>query len=134
MKRTFTLACFCLLQLGTVHNVVADPNVKFGEWEVSIEMTGMPMAMPPQTQRFCVDKQHMVPGAKQEQGCNIEWNSSGNTITWTLNCANGGNGKGSVTYNWDKMTGNSEVNVPQAQMVMKSKMTGKWVKDKCSSP
>ena len=134
MKRTYIYACLGLLQLGVIHHAVAEPKVKFGEWEISMEMTGMPVAMPAQTQRICVNKDHLVPGSKQEQGCKVDWKTSGNTVTWTLNCANGGNGKGSVTYNWDKMTGSSEVNVPQAQMVMKTKMTGKWVAEKCSKP
>lgn len=134
MKRTFQFACLGLLVFGNLHGAVAEPNIKFGEWEITVEMTGMPMAMPAQTQRACINKEHLVPGSKQEQGCNIDWKISGNTVNWTLNCANGGNGKGSVTYTWDKMTGSSEVSVPQAQMVMKSKMTGKWVAYKCSNP
>lgn len=134
MKRTFAMLCLGLLALGMLNLAQAEPNVKYGEWEVSVEMTGMPMAIPAQTQHICVDKQHLVPGSKQEQGCNIEWKSSGNTINWTISCDNGGNGTGSVTYNYDKMTGSSQISVPQAQMVMKSKMSGKWVADKCMQP
>lgn len=127
------LVCVCVLaSLGSIA-AQAQPKVKYGEWETTVELSGMPIPMAPQKQRVCITQDNLVPKEQQEQDCNMKWTADGDSVHWNMSCANGARGKGHVTYAWDKMHGETEISAPEAQMVMKSKMTGKWVAEKCSA-
>ncbi len=110
----------------------AELKIKYGEWSATVEMTGMPIALPPQTMTYCVDKDSAIPQDKQNKDCNMEWKSQGNTVQWTMICANGGKGTGTATYGWDTMQGQTEITMTGANLVMKANMTGKWVSDTCA--
>ena len=127
------LRIYSLVALGVLATSSwAELNVKHGEWSASVEMTGLPIALPPQTMSYCVDKDSAIPQDKQHKDCNMEWKSQANTVQWTMTCTNGGKGKGTVTYGWDTMQGQTEVTVTGANMVMKANMTGKWVSATCA--
>jgi hypothetical protein len=132
-KGLFLLIGTMILQIVFINPVHADPKIKYGEWEINITVEGLPIAVPAQTQRVCLTKDHVVPATRQEQGCKMKWTLNKNTVNWTMKCNNGGNGKGSATYDWDKMHGSSEINVPNAKMKMRSKLSGKWVAATCSA-
>jgi hypothetical protein len=127
--RVFYLAILSLL----VTSAWAELKIKHGEWSATVEMTGMPIALPPQTMSYCVDKDSAVPQDKQQKDCTMEWKSQANTVQWTMTCANGGKGKGLVTYGWDTMQGQTEISVAGGNLMMKANMTGKWVSEKCSN-
>jgi len=129
---TFILTV-CVAQAIAVNSVYAASKIKYGEWEINIAVEGLPIAVPVQTQRVCLEKDHLVPGARETHGCKMNWTLDSNTVNWTLQCSNGGNGKGSATYEWDKMHGSSEINMPNGNMRMHSKLTGKWVAAACSA-
>lgn len=128
----YSLVICCLSGLGSL-NVQAEPKVKYGEWETTVELSGMPIPMAPRTQRVCITKDNLVPSEQQEQDCTMKWTADGNSVRWTMSCANGAKGQGHVTYAWDTMHGETEITAPEAQLVMKSKMTGKWVAEKCTA-
>lgn len=129
----YTLIAACLCQIMIINPVSAKPKVKYGEWEINIAVQGLPVAVPVQTQRICLEQDHLVPGARQERDCKMKWSLDGSTVNWTMQCSNGGNGKGSAIYNWDRMHGSSEINMPGGHMSMHSELTGKWVAATCSA-
>ena len=129
----YTLFVTCLFQGFAINPVYAGSNIKYGEWEINIAVEGLPIAVPVQTHRVCLEKDHLVPSARQEHGCKMKWTRHSNTVNWTMRCDNGGNGKGSAIYEGDKMHGSSEINVPSGHMSMHSKLTGKWVAATCSA-
>lgn len=132
-KWIYTSIGACLLQAFAISAVFADTKIKYGEWEINITVEGLPIAMPAQTQRICLEKGHLVPGERESHQCKMKWTLNNNTVNWTMACSNGGNGKGNATYNWDKMQGSSVMNMPSAHMSMHSTLTGKWVAATCSA-
>jgi len=132
-KWLYTLFVACLFQALSVNTAFASKKIKYGEWEIHIAVKGLPVAVPVQTQRICLEKDHLVPSARQEHDCKMKWTRKGNTVLWSMKCSNGGNGKGTATYEWDKMHGNSEINMPNGHMSMHSKLTGEWVAATCSA-
>jgi len=133
LKWIYTLVSVCLLQAVAVNPVLAESKIKYGEWEINITVEGLPIAMPAQTQRICLDKDHLVPGEREAHQCKMKWTLKNTTVNWNIACSNGGNGKGNATYNWDKMQGSSVMNMPSAHMSMHSTLTGKWVAATCSA-
>lgn len=83
-----------------------------GQWEItmSVEIQGMPMKMPPSTFTQCIKRDQAIPkDEKPNQQCKTkDVVTKGNTVSWTMVCTNPGGqmtGKGTVTYNQDKMNG-----------------------------
>lgn len=132
-KWLFTLFIACLCTALTVNSAHASKKIKYGEWKVHIAVQGLPIAVPVQTQRICLEKNHLVPSARNEHGCKMKWALKGNTVHWTMKCSNGGNGNGEATYEGKKMHGRSEINIPSAHRSMHSKITGEWVAATCSA-
>jgi len=83
----------------------AAPNLREGEWEITMkmEMPGMPMAMPAQVMQRCVTKKDLanpVPGPQAGDGrCKMtDHRMQGNTATWKLACEDGTTGSGTANY------------------------------------
>jgi Protein of unknown function (DUF3617) len=110
----------------------ADLKVKHGQWTASVEITGLPVALPPHTFTYCVDKDSAIPQEKQMKGCTINMHHKENTVNWTMSCDNGGKGTGTVTYQWDSMQAQVELTVPNSNMALTSKMAGKWTSPDCT--
>ncbi len=90
-------------------------------WEVTtkMEMPGMPMAMPPQTNRYCIGK-----GSKDEEyvpkrdNCNmLESKRVGNKVTYKMACT----GKDAMTVAGETTFGN---NAYDGRMAMSGKADG----------
>lgn len=115
---------------GTV--LAGGPDFKEGLWEITMqmEMSGMPMQMPPQKFSQCITKDNNIPMKKEEdKNCKIESKKiSGNTISYKVVCKEKDGTyvtTGTITYKGDTFTGNIEVKTPDG-MQMKQKMSGKW--------
>lgn len=121
----------CLLQALSFSPLYAANNIKYGEWEVHMTVHGLPMQVPSQTERVCLDKEHLVPGQKQSHSCNLKWKIQDNTVSWNISCKNGATGGGSVIYDGDTMQGNSKMTMPSAHMTLHSIINGKWISEKC---
>ena len=70
-----------------------DPQGKDELWDVTskMEIPGMPMAMPAQTHRVCIEKgdASMVP---KQEGCTVtDVKRAGNTVSYRMTCKNGRN-------------------------------------------
>lgn len=103
-----------LMLLASYPLVSADNGIglREGEWKITVifDAPGMPMKMPANTYTQCITKDQPIPkDEKPNQVCDIrDINEKGNTVTWTVSCANRGGkmtGKGIVTYDGDKMEG-----------------------------
>lgn len=125
------LVSACLLQALIVNPLFAANKIKYGEWEVHMTVQGVPMAVPTQTERVCLDKGHLVPGQKQAHNCSLKWQIHGSTVSWNISCKNGATGSGSAVYNGNTMQGSSSMSMPSAHMSLHSKITGKWIAPKC---
>ncbi|MBI3562816.1 MAG: DUF3617 family protein [Gammaproteobacteria bacterium] len=129
MRTLIRFICLSLLipQLG----LTAELNVKHGLWTANVEVTGLPIALPPHSFNYCVDKNSAIPQEKQMQGCNMQMQHEGNTVHWTMHCDNGGKGVGTATYQWDNMQAQVELTLPDGKLSLTSNMTGKWSGDTC---
>ncbi|MFH0974915.1 MAG: DUF3617 family protein [Spirochaetota bacterium] len=95
--------------------LVAAPNkMKEGKWEItmSMNMQGMPFAMPPVTHTQCITKKDLednkktLPAAGKSENCEIkDYKISGNTVTWKTVCKDGTKGSGEITYKGDSYSG-----------------------------
>lgn len=113
MKR---LAPAALLLAATIP-LHAAPNVREGQWEMTMkmEMDGQPMPMPAQTVKYCVTKENLVPKAERpEQSAHctkVEPKVSGDTVSWSAVCKQSGQtieSAGRIAYKGDTFTGEIE--------------------------
>ncbi|MEJ2360821.1 MAG: DUF3617 family protein [Gammaproteobacteria bacterium] len=121
----------CMLQVLIVNPSFAADKIKYGEWEIHMTVHGMPMEVPSQTERICLDKQHLVPGEQQSHSCNVKWKIQDTTVSWNITCKNGARGSGSAVYHGDTMQGSSVMTMPGAPMKLRSTIDGKWIAAKC---
>jgi hypothetical protein len=102
------LAAFCL-------PAAAQEKDELWETTVKMEMAGMPMSMPAQTVRACMEKgakeDSYVP--KQGECKTVESNRSGNTYTFKMVCE--GN---------NRLTGSGEITFTDGAYAGRMKMTG----------
>lgn len=135
MKARWILILIAMLlhyQPSFAAQVTTADKIKYGEWEISIDMTGLPIAVPTQTQRVCLQKDNLVPGSRQQHGCQVKWTLHDHTVNWTIQCSNGGHGKGSATYAWDTLKGHNELVMPGGLVSLQSILSGKWIASHCS--
>jgi len=107
-------------------------NMKEGLWEMTMtmEMPGMPMKMPPQTNTHCLTKKDMVPQkAEPGQECKmIKHEVKGDTVTWLMECKTKEGPvtfDGKVTYKGESFEG--VVKMKSGGMDMIQNLKGKWV-------
>ncbi len=107
------LTAVLLFSASAVH---AAPDIVPGMWEITtqVNMPGMPMAMPKNTMKRCLDSKDVVPTTSTEQeGCTVkDMKVSGNTVTWTIHCETQGmvsTSKGSVTYRGTSFSGTATI-------------------------
>ena len=115
--------------------------MKEGLWEITskTEMPGMPFAMPATTFKQCITKKDLVPQGKNtsQQSCKMIDNKiSGNTVTWTMICDQGGTSSkstGKISYNGTTFSGEMKMQTsnPRAggMMDITTTMTGKRISD-----
>lgn len=107
-------------------------NMKEGLWEITMtmEMPGMPMKMPPQTNTHCLTKKDTVP-QKQEPGqeCKLTKHEvKGDTVTWVMECKTKegpATFNGKVTYKGETFEG--VVKMKQGGMEITQNLKGKWI-------
>lgn len=103
------------------------PNVQPGQWEttVTMEMPGMPMAMPPVKTSKCLTKKDLTPDTSQPgQNCKVlKQQFKGNDLEWSVKCTGQDGGTitmtGKGTYKTDTFTGNLEMDMSHGGQAMK---------------
>lgn len=99
------------------------------EWTMTMDMPGMPMAMPPTVYSACLTKEDLVPKQPQDnQNCQVLKNkASGNSVEWKIECVIPGGGKsvseGKMTYSGT--TARGETKTHAQGMEMSSTMSGR---------
>ncbi|MBN2401894.1 MAG: DUF3617 family protein [Spirochaetes bacterium] len=92
----------------------ASIKMREGKWEVTMTMNipGMPMAMPPVTHTQCITKKDLednkktLPSAGKSEDCEIKnYRVKDNTVTWETVCKDGTRGSGQIIYKGDSYTG-----------------------------
>ena len=110
MKR-FIFAASAVFFCITV--VFAASTMREGKWEISMSMNmpGMPFAIPAVTHTQCITKEDIknnktVPSAGKDDECEVKnYKLRGNTVTWETVCKDGSKGSGEITYKGDSYTG-----------------------------
>lgn len=104
-RSAFPVAASALLWLALLPPLAAQAQAKGDLWESAsqtpMNVGGMSMPMPPQTQRICSARKWTRPpvASSEEQNCtNSDFAVSGQTVTWTSVCTGQMN-----------MTGNGEI-------------------------
>jgi Protein of unknown function (DUF3617) len=111
----------CLLLVAT--NTLAQPNIKYGLWELvsESEFSGMPPIRTTQTE--CLSKEKMIPKQQQPNGeCTRNDLLSGNTATFSMVCQGG---HGTKTINGEFIYENEELNAYIQTSVAGGTMTAK---------
>ena len=132
-RKRFPGTCGTFLLLAALA-VAAPVAAQQGElWEVSskMEMPGMPMAMPGQTRRVCVGKNHKDADFVPQQGdCRmVDGTRTGNKFTYKMDCT----GKepssvdGAITFGSDAYDGRMRITMKQTGDAMDMTFAGKRV-------
>jgi hypothetical protein len=135
-KRSTPRACAgIVLAFAFVASLPASAQGKDDLWEVStkMELPGMPMAMPAQTNRFCIGKNRKDEEFIPKQGdCRmVESKSVGNKLNYTMDCA----GKepttvdGAITFGNNVYDGQMRITMKETKVTMNMTFTGKRVGD-----
>ena len=124
----------------------AAPVVKPGQWSLTtkMEMTGMPMQIPPTTVTICITKEDAENGAgtvpKGRGDCKVsDFKLDGNKATWTMDCTSPRGGTthatGEATYSAESYSGkiNMKMKSPKGdETEVHSTFEGKRISDTCS--
>jgi len=132
MRLRFLLVLALVMASG-----VAAAEIRTGLWQITmtVNMTGMPAAIPPQTQQECLSAENMVPQTANAQGCEVRSNGArGNRMEWTMACdtPNGkAKGSGYMEFNGDSMQGSIEMvmNGPAGPLNVVTALSGRRLGD-----
>jgi hypothetical protein len=136
MKSTLTALCLFVALVFVSHAWGLD--FQEGRYEItsSIDMPGMPGAIPSTTITRCMSPQDPVPDqSAAESNCKvIDMKTEGNTVTWKVECQQNGQtmkGSGKMTYFGDRFEGliDTVMLQPQGTMTMKTTIKGKRIGD-----
>lgn len=130
MMKTLLLSLFLLIFSVPAQALDFNP----GNYEVTstMEMPGMPVAIPPQIITQCITEQEPVPDQNtQEQKCRmVDKKESGNTLTWKMECEQDGQkiiSNGEMSYHKNGFDGTIKTIMPAEMggMTMTVKIVGK---------
>nr|WP_320193056.1 DUF3617 family protein [uncultured Desulfobacter sp.] len=128
-----------LISIAFLFTIIFSPfsancmDFKPGKYEITSKMEMPGMSMPAQTVTQCLTQENPIPdNSSGNQGCEIDMQEKGNTLTWTMECTQQGQkvtSTGKMTYSEDSFAGTMTVETgPQAgNMTMKTQITGKRI-------
>jgi hypothetical protein len=106
----------------------AEGTNELWEMSVTVNMAGMPMAMPSQTMKQCLPKnwaQQPMADPNSKDCKFTDYKLVGNKATWRMQCSSGMTGSGEMTHTSDSMTGTTTMTTGQGAMTQT--MVGKRV-------
>ncbi|HJW94388.1 MAG TPA: DUF3617 family protein [Thermoanaerobaculia bacterium] len=133
-KLSLAAAALTLFALPTF---AASPQ-KPGNWQITMEMEGTPVKMPPMTFTHCVTKEdtenpeNAVPKGRQNANCKVsDFKVDGNKVSWSVKCEGKQpvDGHGELTFDGDSYSGWSKMKMGENEIT--TKMSGKRLGD-CS--
>jgi uncharacterized protein DUF3617 len=135
-RRSIARVCAgAVLAVALAASLPAAAQGKDDLWEIvsKMEMPGMPMAMPAQTNRACVGKnrkdEEMIP---KHGDCRMaESNRTGNKFTYKMDCSGQGAATvvGAITFGDNAYDGQMRMTMKQTNDTMNMTFTGKRVGD-----
>ncbi len=136
MYKKIGLISVLIMALLWTTDTLAGVDMKEGLWEITtqMEMTGLPMQMPPMTHTQCITKENMVPQKSKSDECQlVQSDTKGNTFYWTMKCKTDEGtvvSKGRVTYRGTTFDGIIETtidNPSQGKMKMTNHIKGRYL-------
>jgi hypothetical protein len=135
-RRSIARVCAgAMLAVALAASLPAAAQGKDDLWEIvsKMEMPGMPMAMPAQTNRACVGKnrkdEEMIP--KHGDCRMVESNRTSNKFTYKMDCSGQGAATivGAITFGDNAYDGQMRMTMKQTNDTMNMTFTGKRVGD-----
>lgn len=139
LTKLLALAAGTFWIAGALH--AAAPNMTEGLWEITMkmDMPGMPGGAQPRTMQQCVTKKDIEnpqriggnadPGSAKCQA--TDHRTQGNTTTWKMSCTgpNPMSGTGSITYNGNAFTSNTQMTMTRGgkPVTMAMNYSGKYL-------
>ncbi len=131
----FGLSTLVLPLILTLPAFASEPNMNEGKWEITttMEMPGLPFAIPPVKYTHCLTKKDAVPQQPEKnQDCKmISTDTQGDTVFWVMECKNKNEvvrSKGNITYRKDSFDGNINMTTTSGGKengTMNSKISGR---------
>jgi len=124
-----------LLSLAFAASTSASAQARDDLWEVStkMEMPGMPMAIPPQTNRVCVGKNRKDEDFIPKQGnCRmVDSKRAGNTLTYRMECTgdHAGTVDGTIIFGNNAYDGQMKLTMKGSSDAMTTTFSGKRIGD-----
>jgi hypothetical protein len=121
-----------LAMFGFTSVALSDINMQEGLWEMTVttRMEGMPYPMPPMKYTDCLTRKDMNP-QKQEKGQECRQTASkisGNTYSWTMECASAEGttrSSGAITYRGTNFSGT--ITTTTQGMTLKQDIAGRRI-------
>jgi len=118
-----------LFTLALPVTCLAADTMREGQWEMvsSMEMPGMPMAMPPTKIKHCFTKEDVKDPKKTittDKNCKVtDLKQSGNKVTWNMKCTGEHSGEfsGETVFKKDAYTSNMKMQTEGMTMKMQVK-------------
>ena len=133
----FRIAAVSVFAFGLAGPALAEMRPGLWEATMTMEMPGMPMAMPPITRSNCVKAEDLgkTPPIPADSNCKFgEYKNDANGASWTMSCTgpNAMSGSGSIKYSGDTYSGAMTMQMTRPggpPMNVKQTMTGKRLGD-----
>lgn len=105
-----------LFFFGLDQSVAAEPDIKEGTWEITsqVEMSAMPIKVPPVKVKQCFTKRSMTPEQiLRNNHCKMQkMDVSNNSVSWKMSCQQQGmqmTGRGYLVYQKTSFSGNFDM-------------------------
>jgi uncharacterized protein DUF3617 len=135
-QRSMSRVCAgALLSLACAASTSASAQARDDLWEVStkMEMPGMPMAIPPQTNRVCIAKNKKDEDFIPKQGnCRmVDSKRAGNTFTYRMECTgdHAGTVDGTIIFGNNAYDGQMKMTMKGSSDAMTTTFRGKRIGD-----
>ena len=126
-----------LFLLGLVQHVSAEPDIKEGAWEIisQMEMSAIPVKMPPVKFKECFTKQNMNPEKiLRNNHCEMQqMDLKNNAVSWEMSCQQKGmqmTGRGNLIYQKTSFSGKFDISMNEAgneAMNMRINLSGQYI-------
>ncbi len=136
-KKILISLVFCAFTLFPYCSKASGPNIKEGEWKITVktEYKGEVMIqIPERTYTQCITKENLIPKKySKAQNCKIIKNEiKGNRVSWIVKCKTSGGpviSKGTVTYTYKTFKGIIKIDHMGREIIQYIK--GKWIGKEC---
>jgi ABC-type oligopeptide transport system substrate-binding subunit len=121
---------------GLAQSVAAELDIKEGTWEITsqVEMSAMPVKIPPVKVKQCFTKQSMTPEQiLRNNNCQMQkMDVNNNSVTWEMSCQQQGmqmTGRGHLVYQKTSFSGNFDMTMEGGKEAMniRTLLNGRYI-------